>query len=122
MTDKITLDDKFACFDDVWSPKIVAECNGQLVKLAKGEGSLVWHAHAEEDELFLVTKGRLTIEMRDRSVELGPGELFVVPKGVEHRPHATPGTEILLVEPATTQHTGETVSDQTVRTEDQPWI
>jgi mannose-6-phosphate isomerase-like protein (cupin superfamily) len=119
---KIDIADKFRLFDEEWTPKIIAESNGQLVKVAKGSGELVWHSHEGEDELFIVFKGRLTIRMRDGDVELGPGEMFVVPKGVEHCPRAEPDTHFMMIEPASTAHTGSTQSDRTVATEDQVWI
>lgn len=119
---KIVIAEKFALFDDEWTPKIIAECNGQLVKLAKGSGELVWHSHQNEDELFLVFRGRLTLRFRDGEVILNPGEMFVVPRGVEHCPVAEPGTQIMLVEPASTRHTGAHVSQVTVAVEDQEWI
>ncbi len=122
MRNKITIAEKFALFEAVWTPKIVAEANGQLVKLAKGSGELVWHAHENEDELFLVIQGRLTIQLRDRDIVLEPGEFFVVPKGVEHCPRAEPDTHILLIEPASTEHTGGNKTDVTVAVEDQEWI
>ncbi len=115
MSAPINLADKFSQFDVTWTPHVVAELNGQLVKLAKLEGAFVWHAHAEEDELFWVTEGRLRIEMRDGDVTLGPGELVVVPRGVEHRPVALPTASVVLFEPASTAHTGDVVSDRTVR-------
>ena len=90
-----------------WRPRLVATLNGQEVKLAKLEGAFVWHKHDEEDELFLCVEGRLRIEMRERSVELEPGELFVVPKGVEHRPVAEPTASVLLFEPAGVRNTGD---------------
>lgn len=116
----INLADKFSRFDERWRPFIVAELNGQQVRLAKLEGEFVWHAHAEEDELFLVVDGRLTIELRDGKVELAAGELCVVPRGVEHRPVAHGLACVLLFEPATTKHTGDTESDRTV--DDPGWI
>lgn len=116
MTEPVNLADKFRQFDATWTPHVVAELNGQLVKLAKLEGAFVWHDHAEEDELFWVTAGRLRIEFRDReAVTLGPGELFVVPRGVEHRPVAEPTAQVVLFEPASTAHTGDVVSERTVR-------
>jgi mannose-6-phosphate isomerase-like protein (cupin superfamily) len=86
--DKINLLEKLSQFDEHWSPRLVAELNGQHVKLAKLKGQFVWHHHEHEDELFYVLKGRLTIQLRDRQVVLEPGECFVVPRGVEHRPMA----------------------------------
>lgn len=111
----INLADKFSRFDERWHPYIVAELNGQQVKLAKLEGEFVWHSHGDEDELFLVVAGHLTIELRDGEVELAPGEMCVVPRGVEHRPVAHGTTHVLLFEPASTLHTGDVVSERTVR-------
>ena len=116
MADLINLADKFSQFDATWTPHVVAELNGQHVKLAKLEGAFVWHSHADEDELFWVTEGRLRIEFRDReAVTLGPGEIIVVPRGVEHRPVALPTASVVLFEPASTAHTGDVVSERTVR-------
>lgn len=119
---KITVAEKFALFDEEWTPKIVAESNGQLVKLAKGSGELVWHSHENEDELFLVFKGQLTIKLRDGNVVLGPGEMFVVPKGVDHCPLAESDTHFMMVEPASTEHTGKHQTEVTVAGEEQEWI
>ena len=93
--------------EEPWSPRIVARYNGEKVFLAKAKGEFVWHSHPETDDLFLVLDGKLTIDLRDRSVELGPGELFVVPRGVEHRPRSDEGASILLIEPAGTPNTGD---------------
>ncbi len=120
--DKIKISDKFDLFDEVWTPKIIAQSNGQLVKIAKGEGELVWHQHENEDELFIVFKGSLTLLLPDREVVLNPGEMFVVPKGVEHCPRAEAGTQFMMIEPASTAHTGEHDTDRTVSCEDQVWI
>jgi len=114
MVSKINLVDKFSCFTDQWSPKIVADLNDSHVKLAKVQGEFVWHAHAEEDELFMVLKGELTIELRDGRVMLAPGELVVIPRGVEHRPVAVEEVHLLLVEPKGIRHTGDTISARTV--------
>lgn len=111
--EKINLDEKLALFDEAWSPKIVAELNGQQVKLAKLRGEFVWHRHDAEDELFLLLKGRLRMELRDRVVELRPGEMLVVPRGVEHRPVADEEAHVLLFEPASTLNTGNVRSDRT---------
>lgn len=116
----INLRDKFSQFDEKWHPYIIAELNSQQVKLAKLEGEFVWHAHADEDELFLMVDGRLTIEFRDGAVTLSAGELCVVPRGVEHRPVADGIAQVLLFEPATTKHTGDLQSERTVR--DPGWI
>ena len=126
MRPPVRLSEKFAAFDEHWSPKIVAETNGQLVKLAKFQGEFVWHAHADEDELFLVHKGEIVIRLREngqeRAVRLQAGELFVVPKGVEHKPEAEHEAEVLMIEPAATAHTGATKAGITVAIEDQTWI
>lgn len=92
-----------------WQPITVAQCNGNDVMVAKGEGSYPWHKHEETDDFFLVLKGSLVIEMRDTQVTLGPGEMFVVPKGVEHRPVAEPETYFVLIEPPDTKGTGTTM-------------
>ena len=122
MKDKVNLADKFAKFDALWTPKLVGELNENYVKLARGEGELDWHAHDNEDEFFLVVRGHLDIHLRDRVISLDPGEFYVVPKGVEHRPVAVEGTQILLIEPKETLHTGDRETAQTVAIEDQEWI
>ena len=105
------LDKEFGALGEFWSPRVVAVANGQHIKVAKVKGEFVWHAHAGEDEFFLVRKGTLTIRYRDRpAVVLGEGDFHVVPKGVEHMPVATDECWVVLVEPAATKHTGETVS------------
>ena len=104
------LTEKFDLIHQHWTPKLIAELNGQAVKLAKVSGTFVWHDHRDKDELFLVWKGTLYIDFRDGSaVTLREGELFVVPRGVEHRPRTRAGEEawIVLLEPLTTKHTGE---------------
>lgn len=113
--DKINLAEKFSQFTEYWSPKVVAELNGQLVKLAKLKGTFVWHHHKEEDELFMVVKGRLVIQLRDQDIVLEEGELFVVPRGVEHRPVAEEEAHVLLFEPISTLNTGTVVNERTVR-------
>ena len=113
--EKVSLADAFASFDDHWSPRLAAECNGQAVKLAKVEGEFVWHHHDDADELFLVWSGSLRIEFRDRpDVDLAEGELLVVPSGVEHRPIADAEAEILLFEPAETRNTGNVEDERTI--------
>jgi len=119
---KININEKFSLFNDLWSPKVIAESNGQLVKIAKGDGELVWHKHDNEDELFIVFTGQLTLQLRAGDIILNPGEMYVVPKGVEHCPKALPGTHFLMVEPASTAHTGENISEVTVASSDQTWI
>ena len=112
--ERIDLAEKLAGFDERWSPRIVAELNGQHVKLVKLEGEFIWHSHAEEDELFLVLEGQLTIELRDGAVVLGPGQMAVVPRGVEHRPVADGEVHVLLFEPAGTLNTGDVRNERTV--------
>ena len=118
--DKINLAQKFALFTNHWSPKIVAELNGQHVKLVKFQGPFVWHSHEHEDELFFVVRGAFNMEFRDRTVELKAGDLIVVPRGVEHRPVADQEVEVLLFEPASTLNTGNAGGDKTVAKPD--WI
>ncbi|HWL94591.1 MAG TPA: cupin domain-containing protein [Phycisphaerae bacterium] len=101
--DAVNLTQKLASFSETWSPKVVAELNGQYVKLVKFQGEYVWHHHANEDEMFLVIDGRIDIHFRDRVVSLGPGEFCVVPRGVEHKPVAEKLASVLLFEPATTR-------------------
>ncbi len=111
----INLAAKLSLFSDHWSPKVVAELNGQQVKVVKFMGEFLWHRHEREDELFLVLGGRLRMEFRDRTVWLEPGELIVVPRGVEHRPCADEEVHVLLFEPITTLNTGNVVNERTVR-------
>jgi mannose-6-phosphate isomerase-like protein (cupin superfamily) len=115
MVRKVNLAEAFGRFQDRWSPKIAGTVNDCHVKLAKLEGEFVWHQHEAEDELFLVVKGRLKILLRDGEVTLGPGELVVVPKGVEHCPVAEEECHVLLLEPVTTLNTGDVVNERTVR-------
>ena len=112
--ERIDLAEKLASFDERWSPRIVAELNGQHVKLAKLQGEFVWHSHAEEDELFLVLKGLLTIELRYGAIVLGPGQMAVVPRGMDHRPVADDEVHVLLFEPAGTLNTGDVRNERTV--------
>jgi mannose-6-phosphate isomerase-like protein (cupin superfamily) len=116
----INLSEKLSRFTDHWSPKIVGELNGQQVKLAKLKGDFVWHAHEQEDELFLVLQGRLVIQLRDGEITLEPGELAIVPRGVEHRPVADEEVHVLLFEPASTLNTGTLRNERTVERLD--WI
>ena len=104
--EKINLAKKFSLFTEHWSPKIVGELNGQMVKLVKFIGPFTWHHHENEDEMFLVVKGKFTMELRDGNIELNEGEFLIVPRGVEHRPNAAEEAEVLLFEPATTLNTG----------------
>ena len=112
--EKVNLADKLSRFSDHWNPRVVAELNGQHVKVCKLEGEFVWHKHAAEDELFLVLRGKLAIHLRDRVVHLSPGELFVVPRGVAHKPVAPDEAHVLLFEPASTVNTGEIRNAATV--------
>jgi len=105
---------KFASFATLWDPKVVAELNGQHVKLAKLRGEFVWHQHAHEDELFLVLRGRLEMHLRDRVLHVGEGQFVVVPRGVEHKPVAPDEVHVLLFEPASTLNTGDVVNEWTV--------
>ncbi|MDF2775520.1 MAG: Cupin domain protein [Geminicoccaceae bacterium] len=116
--DKVSLAEKFAAFSEHWSPKIVAELNGQHVKLVKFVGEFVWHHHEHEDEMFLVHRGRFSMELRDRMVELGPGDFIVIPRGVEHRPVAEEEVEVVLFEPAGTLNTGNVRGARTVAAPD----
>jgi mannose-6-phosphate isomerase-like protein (cupin superfamily) len=111
----VNVDEKLALFSDYWNPRIVAELNGQHVKLVKFKGEFVWHDHAHEDEMFFVIRGQFRMEFRDRSVSVSEGEFLVVPRGVEHRPVADEEVEVMLFEPALIKHTGEVESDLTVR-------
>jgi mannose-6-phosphate isomerase-like protein (cupin superfamily) len=118
----INIKEKFGLFTDEWTPKIIAESTGQLVKIAKGSGELVWHTHENEDELFIVFKGQLTLQLRSENIVLNAGEMYVVPKGVEHCPKAEADTHFMMIEPSSTQHTGEEKSKVTVSCEKQEWI
>jgi mannose-6-phosphate isomerase-like protein (cupin superfamily) len=112
--EKIRLVAKFASFHDHFSPKVIAELNGQEVKMVKFRGSFIWHHHDVEDELFLVVAGRFRMDFRDHEVWLEAGEMIVVPHGVEHRPHADEEVSVLLFEPASTLNTGNVRDDRTV--------
>jgi mannose-6-phosphate isomerase-like protein (cupin superfamily) len=105
--DKVNLSEKLALVDEPFSPRIVGYYNDNKLVVGKVKGEFVWHSHPETDDCFLVLAGRLTIQLRDRNVELGPGELFVVPRGVEHCPRSDDGAEILLVEPRGTPNVGD---------------
>jgi mannose-6-phosphate isomerase-like protein (cupin superfamily) len=111
---RISLSEKFGAFAEHWSPKIVAELNGQHVKLVKFRGEFVWHHHDREDEMFLVHRGRFRMEFRDRTVPLEAGDFIVVPRCVEHRPVADDEVEVILFEPAGTLNTGNVVGERTV--------
>ena len=116
----VNLSDKLKLFADHWHPRIVAEVDTYYLKLAKVRGQFVWHNHQDQDEMFLVLAGELTIKMRDGDVHLKEGELYVIPRGVDHCPEAAEETSILLLERADTAHTGDVVSRLTVTTQD--WV
>ena len=103
----INLADKLAQFNEHWAPRTVAEFNGHDIMVVKVKGEFVWHHHDDTDDFFLVLNGRMTVRMRDRDVELGPGEMFVVPVGVEHQTYAEEEAELLLIEPSGTPNTGD---------------
>jgi len=111
--EKINLADKFSLFTEHWSPKIAGELNGQQVKLVKFKGPFVWHHHENEDELFYVVKGSFDMEFRNKTVTINEGEFIIVPKGVEHRPHAKEEVQVMLFEPATTLNTGNVRNEKT---------
>jgi len=110
----VNLAETFSRFPDFWSPKIVGEVNDSHVKLVKLKGEFVWHHHDQEDELFMVVKGRLTLKLRDRDLVLGPGEFAIIPHGVEHLPVADEETHVLLLEPKSTLNTGNVRNERTV--------
>ncbi len=117
----INIAEKFRLFSQYWTPKIIAECNGQLVKLAKVKGDFLWHKHENEDEMFIVFKGTFVIEFREKTVELKEGEMLVVPKGVEHKPGTiSEEAHVMVIEPKSTYHTGNVKNERTV--ENQEWI
>ena len=115
----INFREKLGRFSERWAPKIVAQMNDYQFKLVKIQGEFVWHQHAETDEAFIVLDGELTIHLRDGAVRLGPGEMFVVPRGVEHKPVAERECAMMLVEPAGTPNTGDAPGD---RTRDPDWL
>ena len=115
----VNLSEKFALFQDYWSPRIAGELNDSYLKLVKLKGEFVWHHHEQEDELFLVVKGRLLIKLRDRDIWLNEGEFVVIPKGVEHMPVAEEEVHVLLLEPKTTLNTGNVENERTI---DAQWI
>ena len=119
---QIKLADKFNKFQEHWHPYIIGELNDNYVKLAKLKGEFVWHQHDDEDELFIVLEGTLMMDFRNKTVSVIPGEILIVPQGVEHRPRTNDGEEvkIMLVEPKGTKHTGNQIFDKTIETQD--WI
>ncbi len=112
----INIKQKLSLFSDHWSPKKIGELNGQQLLLAKIKGEFIWHSHKDEDELFMVIKGVLTIEFRDKTIELNEGEIYIIPKGVEHKPAAKEEVHLLLFESLNIKHTGDVVSNLTVET------
>ncbi len=113
--EKVNLLEKFALFSEQWTPKIVAQVEDMHVKIAKVEGEFVWHAHDDEDELFMVIEGELSMELRGHPpITLGPGEILVVPRGVEHRPVAREEAHLLMFEPKSTVNTGTAAGERTV--------
>lgn len=119
MIEPVDLSAKFALFSEYWHPKIVGELNDSYVKLAKLKGEFVWHHHEQEDELFMVVRGTLRIELRDRALVLREGQFVIIPRGVEHLPVAEDDVQMLLLEPKTTVNTGEQPNERTVASE---WI
>jgi mannose-6-phosphate isomerase-like protein (cupin superfamily) len=113
MLEKVNLSEKFRLFEEHWSPKIAGEVNDSYVKLVKFQGDFVWHKHDEEDEMFLVVKGRITIRLRDGDVRLDEGEFIVIPRGVEHMPVAEEEAHVLLFEPKTVLNTGDVRNERT---------
>ena len=118
--EKVNLAQKFSLFNDLWHPKIIGELNDAYVKVGKLKGEFVWHQHANEDELFFVVKGTLTIRLRDGEINLAPGELVIIPKGVEHCPFASEEVHLVMIEPKTTLNTGDQQGERTVT--DLEWI
>ena len=114
MIEKVNLAAKFASFDEPWQPKVVAELNDAHVRIAKIEGEFVWHHHDDEDELFWVVAGRMRMQFRDGDAVVEPGELIVVPRGVEHCPIGEDGCQIVMIEPKTTLNTGNVRNERTV--------
>lgn len=114
MIEKVNLAQKFSSFSDQWSPKIAGEVNDFHVKLAKLQGEFVWHQHENEDEMFLMVKGRLVIKLRDQDIELNEGEFVVIPRGVEHLPVAEEEAHVVLFEPKDTLNTGNVQNERTV--------
>jgi mannose-6-phosphate isomerase-like protein (cupin superfamily) len=112
----ININQKFNLFSEHWTPKKIGELNGQQILLAKIKGEFIWHAHENEDELFMIIKGTLQIEFRDKTIELNEGEIYIIPKGVEHKPIAKEEVHVLLFEPLDIKHTGNVMSDVTVET------
>ncbi len=118
--EKINCAEKFALFQEYWTPKIVGELNDAHIKFAKMKGEFTWHHHDNEDELFFVIKGTLTIKLRDKDLSLGEGDFCIIPKGVEHLPVADEEVHVMLIEPKSTRNTGNVANEKTVEKLD--WI
>ena len=118
MIEAVNLAQKLTLFQEYWSPKIVGELNENYLKVVKVKGEFVWHKHDDDDELFLVLKGRLVIQLRDQEITLNEGDFLVVPKGVEHRPVAEDEAHVLLIEPKTVVNTGDATEERTIAPED----
>lgn len=114
--DSINVKEKLDLINDLWNPRVIAELNGQQVKIAKIKGEFVWHNHKDEDELFYILKGKMVMEFREKKVSVNEGEMIVVPKGVEHRPVAEKEVWIMLFEPQNIKHTGDVKSNVTIDT------
>lgn len=110
MPEAINLSHKLSTFTEAWSPRIVGRFNGHDIMIVKARGEFIWHSHGDTDDFFLVLKGNLVIQLRDGEVRLGPGDLYVVPRGVEHRPVASDEVHLLLIEPCGTPNTGDPTS------------
>ena len=119
MNGAININEKLSKFNTYWDPKLVGKINGQEVKVVKLKGEFVWHDHKDADELFQVIKGHLIIHLRDRDVHLNPGELFIVPKGIEHKPEAPEEVHIVLIDTEGTANTGDVKTDKTVEKPEQ---
>ena len=115
----MNIEQQFVDLHDLWSPRVIGRVNDQYVKVAKLKGEFTWHKHDDEDEMFLVVKGRLKIQFEDGDVELGPGDFHIVPKGVRHNPVADEECWIMLIETVTTKHTGDVISPLTRTIEQQ---
>ena len=119
MLKPVNIESRFEEVTELWSPKVIGRVNDQYVKIARVQGEFVWHAHEGEDELFLVIRGSLRIQLEDGEVTLGPGELVVVPRGVRHNPIAAEECWVMLIETVTTKHTGDVVTARTRSIEEQ---
>lgn len=113
------IEQSFESINDYWSPKVIGEFNGQYIKIAKLKGNFVWHDHKDEDELFLIIKGRLSIDFEDKTVHLETGDGFIVPKSTMHKPHCKDECWVMLIEPKETKHTGDVDTQYTKSIEDQ---